>query len=110
MFSEKTDTLIKQAVDAEFENAKKNWGDSYHSEHEAYAVLLEEVEEVKREYKNIRRIMKHIWSMTKGTEGKDRRMIEGMVAVATNLAMEACQVAAVCRKIEGSRVVIGGER
>ena len=110
MFSEKTETLIKQAVDAEFENAKKNWGDSYHSEHEAYAVLLEEVDEVKREYKNLKRILKHIWAMTKGTEGIDRRMIAGMIGAATNLAKEACQVAAVCRKIDGSRKSFGGER
>lgn len=107
MFDERTDTLIKQAVDAEFENAKKMWGDSYHSEHEGYAVLLEEVDEVKREYKNIRRLMKHLWYMTKGTEPRDQRLIYGLEQTATNLAMEACQVAAVCRKIMGSRKTVG---
>lgn len=45
MFSEETIKLCKQAIEEETKKAVEKWGPAYSSMHEAYAVLLEEVEE-----------------------------------------------------------------
>ena len=44
-----TEQKINEAVTLELNNACKVYGAEYHSLHEAYAVLLEEVEETKQE-------------------------------------------------------------
>lgn len=33
--------LVQESIKLELENIKKNWGDTYNSTHEGYAVLLE---------------------------------------------------------------------
>ena len=45
MFDEKTEQKINEAVTLEIVNAVKRFGADYNSNHEAYAVLLEEVED-----------------------------------------------------------------
>ena len=49
MFDEKTEEKINEAVTLEIVNAVKRFGADYNSNHEAYAVLLEEVEEAVEE-------------------------------------------------------------
>ena len=104
MFSQKTLKLINDAALEEYENAKKNWGEKYHNMHEAWAVLHEEVGEVKRDYKALRNQEKWLWkSITKNTDPDIRLMME-LAEQAKHLAMEACQVAAVCKKmLEGAK-------
>lgn len=63
-FSEKTADLINQLVSAEYNNACERFGDKYNSLHEGYAVLLEEIEEVKEQHKKLR-LIKTIWNEIK---------------------------------------------
>ena len=51
MFDEKTEQKINEAVSLEIVNAVKAHGADYNSNHEAYAVLLEEVEEAEKRWK-----------------------------------------------------------
>ena len=103
MFAEKTPGLITQAIDAELENAK-HYGDKYHNMHEAWAVLHEEVGAVRKNFKSMKNLEKWLWkSITRNTKPDIRMMME-LAEQAAHLAMEACQVAAVCRKmIEGAK-------
>ena len=48
-FSPKTENLTQELINTEYLNAVVNHGAKYNSLHEGYAVLLEEVEEVKLE-------------------------------------------------------------
>ena len=45
MFSIMTPKIISQAIKEELKNARKNHGESFHSDHEAHSVLQEELEE-----------------------------------------------------------------
>ena len=98
MFSQKTLELINDAALKEYENAKKN------SKHEAWAVLHEEVGEVRKDYKTIKNLEKWLWSSIINNQTPDIRLMMELAESAKHLAMEACQVAAVCRKmIEGAK-------
>lgn len=44
-FSTKTGKLVNDLIQAEYNNACDNYGSSYNSLHEGYAILLEEIEE-----------------------------------------------------------------
>lgn len=104
MFAEKTPGLITQVIDAELENAKKRFGDRYHNMHEAWAVLHEEVGEVKRDYKALKNQEKWLWISITRNRAADIRLIMELAEQAKHLAMEACQVAAVCKKmLEGAK-------
>lgn len=102
MFDERTELKINEAVVLELIRAVKVYGEDYHSNHEAYAVLLEEVEETERELDYIKNHMTMIWDAVKAdneTEVKSNARIIALDAV--ELAKEAVQTAAVCRKILG---------
>ncbi|MBQ5876657.1 MAG: hypothetical protein IIW71_11830 [Treponema sp.] len=47
-FAADTEKLIEQLIQAEYKNACEKFGYKYNSLHEGYAVLLEEIEEVKK--------------------------------------------------------------
>ena len=49
MFGEMTKKYIESAIGSETENAVKNLGETYNSNHEGYAVLKEEVDEANDE-------------------------------------------------------------
>lgn len=101
MFTEEAKNSIMNAIKAETEAACKIYGPKYASEHEAYAVLKEEVEESQDEMERIQRKMEYLWL------GRIRQQ-ESKIFIASEtkeiqhtarkLALEACQVAAVCQK------------
>lgn len=64
-FAPKTEKLVNELIQAEYENACEIWGDKYHSLHEGYAVLLEEVEEAITEVKELNYNRKMIWHYLK---------------------------------------------
>ena len=102
MFAKQTELKINEAVRLEMNNAVKAYGPEYHSLHEGYAVLLEEVEEVERVFDYIKNHLSMIWDAVKvddENEVKNNARIIGLDAI--ELAKEACQIAAVCKKILG---------
>lgn len=101
MFAEKTESLIDESIYAEYTNAKEKWGDKYASMHEGFAVLLEEIEECRREQKGMRYNNKVLFNliMTGKNDQAMNNTIAHIITNARHLALEACQVAAVCKKM-----------
>ena len=95
-----TKNFINAAVAAETENAKKNWGPGYHSEHEAWAVLKEEVEEAAEEHKTIEDCLTALWNAIRkgGQQERQKNSLAYIFQHAQDLATEAVQIAAVARK------------
>ena len=101
MFSELARLHINKAVMTETENAKKNYGDPYNSQHEGYAVLLEEVEEAADDLNYIKNNVGVLWQSIKTNDLKDTSLLTDIEGTAQLLALEAVQIAAVCTKFKG---------
>lgn len=80
----------------EREHAVREHG-TFNSNHEAYAVTLEEVEETNQELVCMRMMMRHIWDKVRGDEDITGDMLV-LKQDAINCACEAIQVAAMCDK------------
>lgn len=103
MFAPETEKLIEQLIQTEYKNACKNYGDKYHSLHEAYAILLEEVEESEKEFARIKAEVSFLWSNIKNCEGQDIKFYLDVLPKYTQNAMkELAQVCAVLLKIRNT--------
>jgi hypothetical protein len=56
-FSPETEKLANELIQAEYKNACEKFGDKYHSLHEGYTVLLEEVEEVEAYFSKLKEVI-----------------------------------------------------
>lgn len=102
MFDKNTDQKINEAVIGELSNACKIYGKKYHSLHEGYGVILEEVEEAEKELDYIKNHLSMFWDNVKTDDTELAQANARSVAYdAVQLAKEACQIAAVARKIIG---------
>lgn len=102
-FSEQTEKLTQELIQAEYKNACEKFGDKYHSLHEGYAVLLEEVEEVEQEKKLLDLNIASIWYRIKQNElNKDdiKQALNHMMYTMQELA----QVGAVFMKMQNTIV------
>lgn len=91
---------LKEAVRAlmreEYERAAERFGESFHSPHETYAVILEEVEEAGDEFDCIRGYLAEYWDCVKNNEvGEWPLYIEKS---AIQAAAECIQIAAMAYK------------
>ena len=75
----------------------------FRSPHEAYAVLLEEVEEVEYDVEKIKERMHYMWSAVK-CDGSIESHADRLYAHAVNGIRELIQVAAMCDKIKQSEL------
>ena len=101
MEAPKTKSLIQEAIETELENARKQWGPQYNSEHEAYAVLKEEVEEAADDLTIISEDLGFLWNAVKGNSDKPySAALKHIQQTALELAIEAVQIAAVAKKAE----------
>ena len=100
MFSSKTDGIIEAAIISEKENAIAIYGSTYNSDHEGYAVLMEEIEEADSDLKYIQDKLCDLWKEIKIDDYPNykKETIKRIIKQAKNLAMEACQIAAVGQK------------
>lgn len=97
MIATKAKESIDQAVCYELQNIVKEYGPTYHSTHEGYAVLKEEVEEAAEDMKQIEQLMEGVWDAVKiNFAMKDQ--LGKLKAVAVALAGEAVQCAAVLER------------
>lgn len=103
MFNEITVELLKKAVIAEKSEAVKNHGANYHSIHESYAVLKEEIEEARDEEIHIKNDFFKLWeSVRTDNDWRFKRQVNDIKDHAEKLALEAIQVIVVCDKILGA--------
>ncbi len=99
MIATKASESINQAVAYELQNIVKEYGAVYASEHEAYAVLKEEIEEAADFMDRMNKNLAYIWALI-----KDNHIWRGQEAIAetekfaVELAKEAVQCAAVCER------------
>lgn len=102
MFYRMTELKINEAVVLELNNACKVHGAAFHSLHEGYAVLEEEREEAEQNADYIRNHMTQMWDAIKVNDEAEAKANARLIAInAVELAKEACQIAAVARKVLG---------
>lgn len=99
MIAIKSTECINQAVAYELQNVVKKYGATYNSEHEGYAVLLEEVEEANSEMIFVKGILEKLWESIKCNK-VNKELLHYVKKHALNLAEEAVQVVAVCECFE----------
>lgn len=110
MFNERTEQKINEAVSLEIVNAVKTYGADYNSNHEAYAVLLEEVEEAEKVLDYIKNHVAMIWDAVKVDNDNEVKSNSRIIASdAVDLAKESCQIAAVAKKIIGEGIYVRKE-
>lgn len=69
----------------------------FHSQHEGYAVILEEFQETKEQLESVERKLGYTWDLIRGNASA-KNMISNMKEFAIWTACEAIQVAAMCQK------------
>lgn len=97
-----TANFLEMAVRAELHAGNEKYG-AFHSAHEAYAVLLEETEEIQTEFYGAKIIfnmyMPVLWeNVKKDKSGENLEDLAKIKAAALVLANECIQVAAMCDK------------
>lgn len=99
MIDKKANESVEQAVCYELQNIVKKYGPVYHSEHEAYAILKEEVEETEEGLKFLIMYLESIWNQIRKNQ-KVSEEIKQAKMIALNIAKEAVQCAAVCERFQ----------
>lgn len=105
MIAKKAAESVEQAVCYELQNIVKKYGATYHSEHEAYAVLLEEKEETQDALESLELTMGIIWNNIKANNSSLTYIYEAKER-AIAIAEEAVQCAAVLERFLST---VGGE-
>lgn len=104
MFSAETDKLVNELIQAEYKNACEKFSEKYHSLHEGYAILLEEVEEVEACIKQLKNEIDYIWTCIKKNKTKlIKYSVDDCLDMFTNNSIkELAQVGAVLQKIKNT--------
>lgn len=101
---------VKELVDEEYHRAAIKFGATNKSDHESYAVLLEELEEAQSEVAEVHFQLQHFWQLTKANDddlSKFSRLLE-LERRALLAACELIQVTAMAKKAAAT-VEIRGE-
>lgn len=91
---------VTECVNAEYDRAAEKWGPVNHSDHESYAVLLEELQEAEQELDCLKSRVQEFWSRVRD-DRNDSTLLFPLKGAATSsrlLVAEAIQVAAMVEK------------
>lgn len=97
---------MHRAMMNEYKRAEKAHGGTFHSTHEAYAVVLEEAEEAVADIDKVCDWMDNVWMRTK-KDLNPALAYKSMQDAALQAAAECIQVAAMCRKALLSECCVG---
>ena len=98
---ENTIELINAVCMLEYSHARENWGETYHSLHEGWAVLKEEVEEAFDSVTVLDSALTDMWdNVRSGYKDLVSRFACSMQETAIVTMMELAQVWAVCEKMK----------
>jgi hypothetical protein len=93
---------VEKATHYEETRIKQEHGEKYHTWHEAYGVLAEEVYETNRELETMKDLMEGMMRAIHRNDADTLELIYDRIAgCAIRAACELIQVAAVCRKALG---------
>jgi len=103
MFAPETEKLVNELIQTEYKNACEKFGEKYHSLHEGYAVLLEEVEEASEDMTRIKYSLEDFWKWIK----QDTKINPKDIDIVIEEYLEYCiselsQVGAVLMKIKNT--------
>lgn len=102
-FSPETEKLVNELIQAEYKNACEKFGKKYHSLHEGYAVLLEEVEEAENELNRLKSKYQTLWKGVKKPNSIDFDfLLSGALTNIIDQIKELAQVGAVLMKIKNT--------
>lgn len=102
-FAAETEHIINWSIQAEYNNACKQFGCKFNSLHEGFAVLLEEVEEVKTEITQLLNSFDVFWLWVKrNKKGHKYLCVEDMYKTTENAMSELAQIGAVLMKIRNT--------
>jgi hypothetical protein len=101
-FSDLSENYCNALIQAEYQNACEKFGNKYHSLHEGYAILKEEVEEVKEQTRKLR-LIKVIWNEIKNDNKNSLYKLLELMEIGVICAIkELAQVGAVLKKIKNT--------
>lgn len=91
---------VIELVEREYGRAGAKFGLTNHSDHESYAILLEELQEAKAEFDSVRKYLDEFWDYVKGDFSIDSKFAccGDMERRALLCACEMIQVAAMAKK------------
>lgn len=101
MFTEEAKKEVEKAIAAEVVNAE-SYGTTYASEHEAYAVIKEELEETTEVLTQASKYLEYFWEKLKSGHFSEEDRKNNIVHIhqyAQSVALEAIQVCACCEKV-----------
>lgn len=103
MFSNKTQRLVDELIEAEYQNAVEQYGEKYESKYQAFCVLQEEVLEA---WDEVNLLKEHIVPLLLNTVNDNHygqvAFIRDVIKVSKNAIKELAQVCAVCEKFEAT--------
>lgn len=100
-FAPETESTVNILLHSEYINSCIQYGDFYHSVHEAYAVLAEEIEEAEEEIQILKNRQKKIWKMVKSNEVNEPeflKYLDNTIVVVEKSIKELAQVGGVLHK------------
>ena len=92
---------VDALVELEHKTIVEKWGEGYHSDHEGYAVMKEEIEEAQDELEIVKAWLDVVWDHIRDNKPVTINHIETCGRIAGRLAAEAVQIAAVARRWRG---------
>ena len=100
MSMDKLLTEVTESIEREYGRAGAKFGLTNHSDHESYAILLEEMDEAHDEFTNCHIQMEHFWDQVKGNQEdySKHHCLTRMYTYALYAACEMIQVAAMAKK------------
>lgn len=101
MITEKAKAAVKFAIQEELKNCTAAYDYQFHSLHEAESVLLEELQEVSAEQRNVWDGWNHLHKCVQENDVEQAVLLaKAMEQAAERVMMEAAQVAACAKKLQ----------